>query len=348
MKAFLVLEDKTVLLGNSFGAEKSSSGEVVFSTAMTGYVEALTDPSYAGQILVLTYPLVGNYGVPNSSLFQSKKIQVSGLVVTCHSLNPSHHQSQKTLDVWLKENFVPGISGIDTRALTQKLCHHGTMLGKIIVGKDNPEFYDPNKENVVAKVSLKKPEFFQTKGNGKTVCLLDCGYKKAILNSFLQRGVSVWVIPWNYNPFEKKLSFQGIVISNGPGDPKMADESIQIAAFAIKNNLPTLGICLGSQILALAAGGKTFKLKFGHRSVNQPVKDLKTGHCFITSQNHEFAIDTETLPKGWHPWFVNLNDQTCEGIFSENQQFLGVQFHPEGHPGPEDTWWVFDEFVRKL
>lgn len=348
MKAKLVLEDKTTLLGKAFGAEKSGSGEVVFSTAMTGYVEALTDPSFAGQILVFTYPLVGNYGVPGPAFFQSKKIQVAGLVVTEHSLNPNHYQNQKTLSIWLKENSVPGISGIDTRALTQKLCQRGTMLGKIIIGKDNPAYYDPNKENIVAKVSLKKPEFYSSKKNGKSVCLFDCGYKRAILNSFLERGVSVHVLPWNYNPFEKKLLFDGLIFSNGPGDPKMADESIQIAKLAIKNNIPTLGICLGNQILALAAGGKTYKLKFGHRSVNQPVKDLKTGRCFITAQNHGFAVDIPSLPKDWKAWFINLNDQTCEGIYSENQRFLGVQFHPEGHPGPEDTGWVFNEFINKL
>ncbi|MGB9637295.1 MAG: glutamine-hydrolyzing carbamoyl-phosphate synthase small subunit, partial [Microgenomates group bacterium] len=308
------------------------------------------DPSYAGQILVITYPLVGNYGVPDPKYFQSKKIQVAGLVVSQHCVFPSHHQSQKTLDCWLKENNIPGISEIDTRSLTQKIRETGTMLGKIVINDKNTDFYDPNKENIVAKVSAKRPKLFRSPKAKKTVCLLDCGYKKAILDCLLERNVNVYVVPWNFNPFAGHVAekISGIVISNGPGDPKMAIETIETVRLAIKNNIPILGICLGNQILSLAAGAQTYKLKFGHRSVNQPVKDLTTNRCYITSQNHGFAVRTESLPKRWRMWFANLNDETCEGIVSDNRQFMGVQFHPEGHPGPEDTRWVFEEFVKKL
>jgi len=346
--AKLVLEDGTIIKGKHFGAKKNSSGEVVFSTAMTGYVESLTDPSYKGQILVLTYPLVGNYGVPSQKFFQSEKIQVSGLVVSKHCLFPSHYQNQKNLHQWLLENSIPGISEVDTRALTQKIRQKGTMLGKILVNKQEIDFYDPNKENIVEKVSLKSPKFFNNH-SPKTICLLDCGCKKAILDHLLKRKVNVLVAPWNFNPLtQTKIKIQGLVVSNGPGNPKMVKETIAIVCQAIAKKIPILGICLGNQILALAAGADTYKLKFGHRAVNQPVKDLKTNRCFITSQNHGFAVNPSSLPKNWHQWFVNLNDQTCEGIISSDAQFMGVQFHPEGHPGPEDTAFVFDMFIEKI
>lgn len=350
MKSRLILQDGTILEGETFGAAINRAGEVVFNTAMTGYIESLTDPSYAGQILVLTYPLIGNYGVPQVNYFQSKKVQVAGLIVSQHCLTPSHHQNQKTLDFWLKENNVPAISQIDTRALTQKIRETGTLLGKVTVNDQKLAFYDPNKENIVAKVSVKKPKIFRSKNAKKTVCLIDCGYKKAILDCLLARNINVIVVPWNFDPLEtsppEKIS--GIIVSNGPGDPKVVSDTINITRKAIKNKIPVLGICLGNQILALAAGAETFKLKFGHRSVNQPVKDLIANHCYITSQNHGFAVKPESLPKGWQSWFINLNDETCEGIISENKLFTGVQFHPEGHPGPEDTGWVFEEFINQL
>ena len=347
MKAKLVLEDGTTLRGEGFGYLSDTAGEVVFSTAMTGYTESLTDPSYFGQILTLTYPLVGNYGVPCPSFFQSKKIQISGLVVSKHCLNPSHNQNQKTLDRWLKENFIPAISEIDTRALTQKIRQKGTILGKIKMQKDIP-FYDPNKENLVAKVSLRQPETYSSNDFSKTICLIDCGYKKAILEKLIQKGLNVIVVPWNFNPFNLNRPFSGIVISNGPGNPKMAKETIAIVKEAIGKKIPLLGICLGNQILALAAGAETYKLKFGHRSLNQPVKDLFNQKCYITSQNHGFNVAVKTLPPFWQSRFINLNDQTCEGIISKDRLFMGVQFHPEGHPGPEDTEFIFDEFVKKL
>lgn len=343
----LVLADSTTIEGQSFGAPINTAGEVVFNTAMTGYVESLTDPSYAGQILILTYPLIGNYGVPLPKYFQSNKIQVAGLVVSKHCLNPSHYQNQQTLDSWLKDNHVPGISEIDTRALTQKIRETGTILGKITATGKKTDFYDPNKENIVNKVSIKKPKLFTSNQAKKTICLIDCGYKKAILDCLLKRRVNVYVIPWNYNPLCNQMTknISGLVISNGPGDPKQVVDAVTTVRQAIKNKIPILGICLGNQILSLAAGAETYKLKFGHRSVNQPVKNLTTNHCYITSQNHGFAVRIDSLPKGWRPYFINLNDSTCEGVYSENKLFTGVQFHPEGHPGPEDTEWIFDEFT---
>lgn len=346
MEAKLILEDGTVLKGNSFGAESSSAGEVVFSTAMTGYPEAFTDPSYFGQILVMTYPLIGNYGVSKGINFQSNKLQLTGLVVAVNCDNPSHFQCEKTLSTWLKESNVPAIEGIDTRALTQHLRTKGTMLGKIIIGEDKINFYDPNKENIVAKVSVKEPKYVQSKSK-KTVCLVDCGFKKAILQNLVNRGVGVRIIPWDFDPFDK-FSFDGMVISNGPGDPKVVKETILTAKKTIEKHLPILGICFGNQILSLGAGADTYKLKFGHRSLNQPVKDLKTGKCFITSQNHGFAVNPKTLPTGFEEWFINLNDKTCEGVISDDGLVMGVQFHPEGNPGPMDTEWVFDQFVKKL
>ncbi len=347
MEAKLVLEDGTTLKGNSFGAEVSVAGEVVFSTAMTGYPEAFTDPSYFGQILVMTYPLMGNYGVSKGINFQSNKLQLTGLVVTVNCDNPSHFQCDKTLSKWLKESNIPGIEGVDTRALTQHLRTKGTMLGKIIIDDEKTSFYDPNKENIVAKVSVDKPKEYFKKENRKTVCLLDCGYKDAILQNLLKRNLNVKVIPWNFEPFNVG-KFNGLLISNGPGDPKVVKETILIAKKAIEKRLPLLGICFGNQILSLGAGADTYKLKFGHRSLNQPVKDLKTGKCFITSQNHGFAVNPETLPAGFKEWFSNLNDGTCEGVISGDGLIMGVQFHPEGNPGPTDTGWVFDEFVKKL
>lgn len=347
MEAKLVLEDGAVFIGKSFGAEIETAGEVVFTTAMTGYPEAFTDPSYFGQILVMTYPLIGNYGVPDKTNFQSGKMQISGLAVTVNCENPSHYQNVKTLSSWLKENKVPAIEGIDTRALTQLLRSKGTMLGKIILDKNKIDFYDPNKENLVAKVSVSKPKIFRKNGSKKTVCLLDCGYKRAILENLLKRGLTVWLTPWDFDPFGK-LSFDGMVISNGPGDPKVVKKTIAIVRKAIKNKTPVLGICFGSQILSLAAGADTYKLKFGHRSLNQPVKDLNSNKCFITSQNHGFAVNLKSLPSGFKEWFINLNDGTCEGVISSDGKMMGVQFHPEGCPGPTDTGWIFDEFVDNL
>lgn len=367
MNGHLILADGTELEGESFGANSNASGEVVFNTGMAGYPESLTDPSYFGQILVLTYPLIGNYGVPPRQFFESKKIWVKGLIVQNYINNPSHFESLKTLGQWLKEEEIPALSGIDTRALTIKLRYHGVMLGKIqpsIISKsvsetdkqktDKPNsdnrqqktdnrFFDPNLRNILPEVSRKTVE---TYGAGKKhIVLIDCGDKENIIRSFLKRKVKLSVVPWNYNPLKENFPFDGVMISNGPGDPKMAEETIETIRKLLKQNVPTFGICLGSQLLALASGADTYKLKFGHRGQNQPVQDLFSKKALITSQNHGFAVDTKTLSPQWKAWFINLNDGTNEGIRHIKKPFLSVQFHPESSPGPIDADYLFDEFL---
>lgn len=351
MTGKLILEDGSEFTGESFGKEKNQAGEVVFSTGMVGYPESLTDPSYKGQILILTYPLIGNYGVPDKKYWESDGIKVSGLIVSNYINTPSHFQSKMTLSQWLKKENIPGLEISDTRFLTQKIRTKGTMLGKIIFNKDIP-FYNPDKENLVAQVSTKK---ILKQGSGKkTVLLIDCGAKQNIARCFLKRGLSVITVPWNFDPFEfsnlhpkgVKLNFDAIVISNGPGDPKMADKTIGTIRQAISKNIPILGICLGNQLLALAAGGDTYKLKFGHRSQNQPCILKGTDRCFITTQNHGFAISK--IPLGFKAWFENANDSSNEGIIHKNLPFMSVQFHPEATPGPTDTEWIFDYFLKHL
>ncbi len=347
IKHKLVLRDGTVFNGFSFGFPASVYGEVVFQTGMVGYVESLTDPSYAGQILVPTYPLIGNYGVPDASLFESDKIRVRGLVVSEYSEKFSHAQAKKSLANWLLENKVPAIYGVDTRALTKKLREKEVMLGKIIIDKNIKDFYDPNKKNLVADVSCKNGSIH---GNGKTkIILIDCGMKNNILRCLLDRGLTVKRVPWDYNFLNEK--FDGVVISNGPGDPTKCAATISNIRKLMERSVPILGICLGTQILALAAGAKTYKLKYGHRSQNQPVMQLNKvnkGGCFITSQNHGYAIDEKSLPRDWRVWFRNLNDNTIEGIIHKRQRWFSVQFHPESSPGPKDTEWLFDKFVETL
>src|SRR3990167_7485840 len=314
MTGKLILSDGTVFLGQSFGAAFSTSGEVVFNTGMVGYPESLTDPSYYGQILVLTYPLQGNYGVPQKRFWESERIQVKGLIVQNYLDNPSHFESQKTLGQWLKEEGVPALQGIDTRALTIKLREHGVMLGRVEVKSQKLKvkssgIYDPNSEN--------------------------------LFRSFVKRGVRVTRMPWDSDPLQAKFDFDGIFISNGPGDPKQAKQTIQNVKVLLDKNIPTFGICLGSQILALAAGGNTYKLKFGHRGQNQPVLDQNSKKAIITSQNHGFAVDMKSLGSDWKDWFVNLNDGTNEGIRHRSKPFMAVQFHPEASPGPTDASYLF-------
>lgn len=350
MTATLVLEDGSVILGISVGAPKSTAGEVVFATGMVGYPESFTDPSYYGQILVLTYPLIGNYGVPKKDYWESQKMHTAGLVVSQYIDTPSHFQMVMTLSEWLKKEGVPALEIADTRGLTQKLREKGTMLGKIII-KNAVSWYDPNVENVVAKVSTKN---VVREGTGdKTVVLIDCGAKQNITRCLVRRGVRVITVPWDFDPFvqlqsdsSEVKSFDAIVISNGPGDPKLADKTIQTIQTALEKRVPTLGICLGHQLLALAAGGDTQKLKFGHRSQNQPCLLEGSKRCFITTQNHGFAVSS--IPKGFKPWFRNANDGSNEGMLHKNKPFMSVQFHPEASPGPTDTAWVFDYFLEKL
>lgn len=356
--ARLILADGTVFSGKSFGASLPTEGEVVFNTGMVGYPESLTDPSYKGQILVLTYPLIGNYGVPDESrdeykmkrFFESDEIQIRGLVVSEYCSEPNHWNSKQSLGEWMKKRNIPGITGIDTRALTQKLRTHGVMLGQMVVNGREPKkiIKDPNLENLVAQVSMKRPVVYKAAHKKKTIIAIDTGMKNNIIRSFLERGIEVIRVPWNYNIWNGKYQFDGVFISNGPGDPSVLHETHEIVRETLKRKVPTFGICLGIQIMAIAAGAKTYKLKFGHRSQNQPIIDKKSGRCFLTSQNHGFSVNAKTLPKDWIVSMENLNDKTVEGIRHKKLPFMAVQFHPEATPGPVDPAYLFDEFLAMI
>jgi carbamoyl-phosphate synthase small subunit len=418
--AHLVLSDGTAFKGESFGASFDAStalstgmrpsgapptcakatagrqndvfgsGEVVFNTGMVGYPESLTDPSYRGQILVFTYPLIGNYGVPSEELneygfsrnFESEEIHVRGVICAQVSEDFSHWNAAMSFPEWLKKHNVPGITGVDTRALTKKLREHGVMLGRIAEGDaneqmqkyENAKIPDPNLRNLVAEVSCGEvityapaASPFETapkgppQGDTPTVVAYDCGMKRNIIRSFLKRGVTVMRVPWDFDLASADFRYDGIFISNGPGDPKMCTETIRQIQYAIGKEIPTFGICLGNQLMALAIGGDTYKLKYGHRGANQPCVEAGRGDkglgttekreeslsphkCIITSQNHGFAV-SEDLPKGWNVWYRNANDGTVEGIRHESGKFFAVQFHPEACPGPEDAGDLFDEFL---
>lgn len=347
----LILEDGFTMSGRHFGYSASAAGEVVFNTGMVGYPETMTDPSYQGQILVFTYPLIGNYGVPDTIrsddllvYFESEHIHVKGIIITSLSAEYSHWNALRTLEDWMIEHRIPGIEGVDTRALTKRLRSAGTQLGKMVMKGDDVPFYDPDRNNLVAQVSIREPRFYE-KGK-KRVVLVDTGCKKNIIRSFLERGISVLRVPWNYDYSEE--SFDGIMLTNGPGDPTMVPETTEILRKQLDRGKPIFGICLGHQILSLAAGAQSYKLKFGHRSQNQPCIQVGSKRCYITSQNHGFAIDDQTLPKNWSPWFFNANDGSNEGIRHATKPIRSVQFHPEAMPGPEDTNFLFDEFVNML
>ncbi|OLD58190.1 MAG: carbamoyl phosphate synthase small subunit [Ignavibacteria bacterium 13_1_40CM_2_61_4] len=326
----------------------------------------LTDPSYQEQIVVMTYPILGSYGVPPSSIrgdggvplhFESDSVRVKGFVV--HSLSrPSHWSNQKTLDEWLAEQGVPGIFGVDTRVLTQRLRNKGTMLGVLKVSNSpiNPAviagwasgLQDPNKQDLVQKVSPKEPIYYNRKEQS-TIVIVDCGVKYGILRSLLAKGARVVRVPYDF-PADKILALnpRGVVISNGPGDPKIDLATIATTRSLMETELPIMGICLGAQILGLAAGAETYKLKFGHRAVNHPCMDLETGRCFITTQNHGYTIDRNSLEStDFLANFVNINDKTVEGIRHRKKPFLGVQWHPESSPGPYDTRFLFDRFFEE-
>jgi len=352
-KSSLILEDNSVFQGVGFGADKSIAGEVVFNTGMVGYPESLTDPSYRGQILTLTYPLIGNYGVPEDEseidllkYFESDKIQVQGLIISNYSKKYSHWNAKRSLNEWLKEHDIPAIYGVDTRELTKKLREKGTMLGKISLkgSKDDLLLSDPNKRNLVSEVSINEPVLY--KRGKKKVVIIDCGVKNSIIRAFLGRNITVLRCPWDYDILKENAD--GIVISNGPGDPKMCPQTIENVKKALEINIPILGICLGSQILGLAAGADTYKLKYGHRSQNQPCMEMGTKRCYITPQNHGYALNSDTLPQDWREWFYNNNDQTNEGIIHISKPFFGTQFHPEASPGPDDTEFLFDMFLRAM
>ena len=352
----LTLQDGTQVTGQAFGAFEETEGEVVFTTGMVGYPESFTDPSFKDQILVLTYTLVGNYGVPAESLdanglsrfFESQRIHLKGVIVTDYTEVPSHWNSSKTLSEWLREYGVPGITGVDTRALTKRLREKGALLGKIHPANIKPtkEFHDPNTDNLVAKVSIDKVTVY---GEGKKhIAIVDTGMKLNILHSFLERGLKVTRLPWNVSPFSLATKFDGVFFSNGPGDPMMVKETVEIMKECFEHKIPTFGICLGNQIMGLAAGAKTYKLKYGHRSQNQPCIEVKTGRCFITSQNHGFAVDPKKLPKEWEVSFLNANDGTVEGIQHKKLPFFSAQFHPESNPGPTDSQILFDRYLDLL
>lgn len=403
MTGKLLLEDGAEYEGISYGKTKPMAGEVVFATGMMGYPESLTDPSYKGQILVLTYPLIGNYGVPDKSLWESDHIMVSGLIVSDYIDTPSHFQSKRTLAQWFKDEDLPLLQIKDTRLLTQKIRTKGAMLGRIVFDTDIPQ-YDPNTENLVEQVSLKKPVIMlpdsmyssseersdesrslkssrpasptgrlrSNNNHSKVILLIDCGAKRNIQKALVKRGHIVITVPWDFDPTlesnQKLLQsvilnevknpkilrsaqddnrpFDGIVISNGPGDPKFAEETIKNVKKIMREKIPTLGICLGHQILSLAAGGDTSKLKFGHRSQNQPCIMEGTDRCYITTQNHGFAVSK--IPAGFKPWFTNANDNSNEGIIHEKLPFMSAQFHPEATPGPEDAEWIFDYFLERI
>ncbi len=352
----LCLSDGTVFRGRSFGYEKPVAGEVVFNTAMTGYPESLTDPSYAGQLMTLTYPLVGNYGVPPftmetdglATFMESEKIHAEAIVVSDYSENYSHWNAVESLADWLKREHVPGITGIDTRELTKVLREHGVMMGKIVFDDEPDNIPEAAYAgvNYVERVSCKEVIRYN-EGAGKKVVLVDCGVKANILRCLLRRGVEVIRVPWDYD--FNGLAFDGLFISNGPGDPDTCDAAVQNIRKAMQHErLPIFGICMGNQLLSKAGGAKIYKLKYGHRSHNQPVRMVGTNRCFITSQNHGYAVDNNTLGADWEPLFVNMNDGSNEGIRHKRNPWLSAQFHPEAASGPTDTEFLFDEFVKLL
>jgi len=348
----LILGDGTRFEGRSFGAKRAVAGEVVFNTAMTGYPESLTDPSYKGQILVLTYPLIGNYGVPGraireemSKYFESDQVHITGLAVAGYSNEYSHWNALESLSDWLSEHDVPGICGIDTRALTKHLRERGTMPGKLVqVDPAEIDFYDPAHDNLVDQVSLKQKKVYP--GGDLEIMLVDCGVKNNIIRCLLDLGATVIRVPWNYDFTED--DYDGLVVSNGPGDPQQCRETIGHLEKAIRQERPIFGICLGNQLLAMAGGAKTYKLKYGHRGYNQPVLLLGTNRAFITSQNHGYAVDDTTLGTDWEPMFINLNDQTNEGIRHKTKPFFSTQFHPEASGGPTDTRFLFNDFINMV
>ena len=366
-KSVLGLEDGTIIHGKGLGAEKRISGEVVFNTGMVGYTETLTDPSYAGQILCFTYPLIGNYGVPKYNIldeyklpkyFESESIKTKGVIIHDLCKTPSHWASSKNFSEWLKEENIPGIYDIDTRTITMKLRTKGVMMGVLETYYGDcdldelSEFLKKSRtygeENLIKDVSVKKP---QTYGNGKkNIVLLDFGKKNGILRNLLQRKYSVTVLPYDTG-FDEILSYKpaGIVISNGPGDPKTCSNTFETIRQIVNSDLPTLGICLGNQILALALGANTYKLQYGHRGQNKPCKDLLGNNTYITSQNHGYAVDHKSLKNtDLYPWFINADDNTIEGVKHKSKRALAVQFHPEAFPGPYDTGFVFDVFNKMV
>ena len=352
----LVLEDGTKFHGQSFGYDQPVAGEVVFNTAMMGYPESLTDPSYAGQLMTLTYPLVGNYGVPpftveNNGLatfMESDKIYASAIIVADYSEKYSHWNAVESLADWLKREHVPGITGIDTRQLTKVLREHGVMMGKIIFDDepDNIPTAEYEGVNWVDRVSCKDIIRYN-EGAGKKVVLVDCGVKNNIIRCLVNRGVEVIRVPWNYD--YTSMEFDGLFLGNGPGDPDMCEDAVNVIRKQMSmSRKPICGICMGNQLLAKAGGATIYKLKYGHRSHNQPVREVGTNRCYVTSQNHGYAVDAKTLGSEWRELFVNMNDGSNEGVAHKENPWFTSQFHPEACSGPIDTEFMFDRFIQTL
>ena len=356
-KMTLLLSNGQCFHGESFGYEDAAAGEVVFNTAMCGYPESLTDPSYAGQMLVLTYPLIGNYGVPKFSIesnglatfMESNQIHVKALIVSSYSGNYSHWNAVESLADWLKREHIPAISGVDTRQLTKVLREYGVMTGKIILDDEEKEIGDVQYENInfVEQVSCKEVIRYN-QGAAKKVVLVDCGVKHNIIRCLLKRQLEVIRVPWDYD--FNDMQFDGLFLSNGPGDPNTCGKAVDnIRKFLSSPNVkPLMGICMGNQLLAKAAGADIYKLKYGHRSHNQPVRMEGSNKCFITSQNHGYAVDQHTLPAEWKPYFTNMNDNSNEGIRHISKPWFSAQFHPEAASGPTDTQFLFDDFASLL
>lgn len=362
----ILLDNGSRFCGKSFGYEKPVAGEVVFNTAMTGYPESLTDPSYSGQLMTLTYPLAGNYGVPPLTMeanglpafAESGKIHAEAIIVADYSEEYSHWNAKESLAAWLKREKVPGITGVDTRELTKTLRERGVMMGRILFDDEMTESgtetllaelanlnYDSI--NYVDRVSTKEIIRYNTGQGKKRVVLVDCGVKANIIRCLLKRDVEVIRVPWNYNFNE--LEYDGLFISNGPGDPGTCGEAVRHISEAMLNpRLPIFGICMGNQLLSKAGGASIYKLKYGHRSHNQPVRMAGTDRCFITSQNHGYAVDNDTLGADWEPLFINMNDGSNEGIKHKTNPWFSAQFHPEAASGPTDTEFLFDDFVKLL
>lgn len=352
----LVLQDGTKFHGKSFGYDAPVAGEVVFNTAMMGYPESLTDPSYAGQLVTLTFPLVGNYGVPPftfgpeglPTFMESDHIHASAIIVSDYSEQYSHWNANESLAEWLKREHVPGITGIDTRELTKVLREHGVMMGQIIFDDEPDNIPQAQYEgvNFVDRVSCKEIIRYN-EGAGKRVVLVDCGVKANIIRNLIERGLEVVRVPWNYD--YTGMEFDGLFLGNGPGDPDLCQDAVNILRQQMsKSRKPICGICMGNQLMAKAGGANIYKLKYGHRSHNQPVRMVGTDKCYITSQNHGYAVDASTLDKDWSELFVNMNDGSNEGVRHNTNPWFTSQFHPEACSGPVDTLFMFDLFVVKL
>ncbi|KAF9083633.1 Multifunctional pyrimidine synthesis protein CAD [Mortierella sp. AD031] len=366
--AALKLKSGHVFTGTSFGAPISSFGEAVFTTSLVGYPESMTDPSYRGQILVFTQPLIGNYGVPSQEkdqfgllkYFESNKIQCQGIVVNDYATKYSHWTAVESLGEWCAREGIPAISGVDTRAIVHLLRDQGSTLAKLEVGdevlenKEVVEFPNPNVRNLVSEASTKEVYELNPMGDVK-IALIDCGVKENILRCLVARGAAVTVFPWNYDFNQVMDQYDGLFISNGPGDPRAAMTTVQNLATAFKNPAPKpiFGICMGNQLMGMAAGLDVYKLQFGNRGHNQPAINMQNGRCSITSQNHGYALEDSVLSsagsstlKGWEKYFVNANDGSNEGIRHQTKPFSSVQFHPEAKGGPQDTEYLFDDFLN--